>query len=79
MNPKQDNNGFWIYDQLPPGIRLAAVNDFYNKEDQFYTGLAFLIQSYYSHKFECYRTISKSSFKNLGAWIQDGRVYVWDG
>jgi hypothetical protein len=71
-----DQNGFKYYESLPEGWKAASESDFFNEDDLFIIGKPFLIHSYHSNRFECYRIRSKESFARLRPWIDDGRVYV---
>lgn len=76
MEIKTDPNGFKYYDSLPEGWKPAVEDDFVNKDGLFIIGKAYLVQSFYSNKFECYRSRSKDLVQKLEPWMEEKRVFV---
>jgi len=70
--PVQDKNGLWYYSEQPEGTRLATMNDI--SAGVFKPKTPFLVHSYYSEKFECYRSSGRIS-ELLIEFIKGDRVY----
>jgi len=73
--PIQDDNGFWYYPEQPEGTRLATLDDI--AKGNFKKGAPLLGHSYYSNRFECYRSSGKVS-DELREFIIQGRIYLFN-
>lgn len=67
--------GLWIYRSLPPGMRVATLNDFQNERGAELYGVKFLVHSYHSNHFE-YHVSKHNVIEKFRPWIEDSRVYV---
>lgn len=79
MQPKQDKNGFYYYEKLPPGTRIATADDFYDYNNQPIIDKPYLMQSYI-HPYKFWANRIKKSFKldKLQPWLSTARVFVFD-
>ena len=77
MEIQQDAlTGFFYYDQLPENFRLALLSDFNNLSNCIETRKPFLVQGFYSGRFECYRVQLWFRVEKIKEWLEQGRVYV---
>lgn len=76
MDIKTDANGCQYYETLPEGWRIAYTDDFFDRSGNFIKNKPYLVQSFHSGKFECYRSRSKDLVQKLKPWMEEGKVYV---
>jgi len=79
MEIKTDINGNKFFEELPTGWRIAKECDFFNDDQRFYKGKAYLVHSFHTNRYETYRTTGMDSFNRMKEWIEWGRVYVLEG
>lgn len=73
IDPK---TGFKYYKQLPPGFRLATIDDFFDAKKNFILNKPFLATSAIDGNYQCYRTKRIKSFEWIKPLIDEKRVYV---
>lgn len=76
MEIKTDKNGFKYYEEIPEGWRQATVEDFYDKSGRFIINKPFLVKSYHTETYQCYRSHNISLLQKIKPWMEDGRVFV---
>ncbi len=78
--PIKHEHGYYYYPTLPHGWRIAKLKDFYQGA-KLIINKPFLIHTWHSKVFECYRT--RSGFPvnentDVRIWLNQNRVYVLD-
>lgn len=77
MQPKQDKNGFWYYNNLPENTRLAVIDDFYD-DGRLILGKPFLIKSYIKKIFWANRVKKNFPYNDdFLNFLNNGRVFVY--
>jgi hypothetical protein len=76
---KQDpTTGFYFYDTLPSGWRIATPFDFDDIIGCVQKRMPFLVKGFHSGKFECYRVQESFKIHKIMPWIECCMVYVLD-
>lgn len=73
---KADNNGFYYYNELPSGTRLATFNDFL-LNNQRKLGMCFLVWELSNSRYGLYYVKRTLTQKRLKPFIDNKNVYVF--
>lgn len=67
--------GRWMYRQLPEGMKTATMRDFF-EGDKIRTGLKYLLQSFYSGRFETYTASDLTNLDDLKIFIDHKKCFI---
>lgn len=67
--------GRWMYRQLPSGMKNASIQDFI-EHDRIRIGLRYLLQSFYTGRFEAYTVSDLTNIGELQVFIREGKCFI---
>ena len=72
---KCNETGAWKYKELPEGMRLAKIENFYHGTTLL-VGMNYLVKGYYTEYYVTYQVHAMTNMQNLLQFIKDKRVFI---
>ena len=72
---KCTETGLWQYKELPEGIRVTKIEDFYHGSTLL-VGKKYLVKGYFTDYYVTYQIHAMTNMENLVQFIKDKRVFI---
>ena len=73
---KDEITGLFYYENLPDIFRIGTLEDFSNLKQMIQDKKPFLMLSYVTGRYECYRVSFFFEVHKLNPWLNDNKVFV---